>query len=196
MTRVLNHGNRQLIGATLAQLELEAGTSLLDVGFGGGLALELAHRRGVRRLAGVDPSEAAVARLRERPGRLAGPGLSVEIGTVETLPFPEDAFDAVVSTNTVYFWPDLAPAFAELRRVLRPGGRLALGFSSASKLRSFDAITRHGFTLHEGAAVAAAAAAAGLAMVRLVELHGGDTEGDLVLVTERPAAPPPTAPAA
>lgn len=188
MTRLLNRGNRQLIEATLAQLELEAGTRLLDVGFGGGLALELAHRRGVRRLAGVDFSEAAVARLRQRPGRLAGAELHVEVAAVEALPFDEPTFDAVVSTNTVYFWPDLTRSFAELRRVLRPGGRLALGFSGAAKLRSFDAITRHGFCFHESADVTAAATVAGLTVLRLVELHGGDTEGDLVLVAERPAA--------
>ena len=86
MTRLLNRGNRQLIEATLAQLELEAGTRLLDVGFGGGLALELAHRRGVRRLSGVDPSEAAVAWLRDRPGRLGDTELRVEVGRVDLPP--------------------------------------------------------------------------------------------------------------
>jgi SAM-dependent methyltransferase len=187
MTRVLNRGNRQLIEATLARLELGPATRLLDVGFGGGLALELAHRRGVRRLAGVDPSEAAVARLRERPRRLAGAELRVELGGVEALPFEDAAFDAVVSTNTVYFWPALAPAFAELRRVLRPGGRLALGFSGAAKMRSFDTITRHGFHFHENGDLAAQAAAGGLAIVALAELHGGDTEGDFVLLAERRA---------
>lgn len=188
MTRVLNRGNRQLIEATLAQLELDAETRLLDVGFGGGLALELARRRGVRRLAGVDPSEVAVARLRERPGRLAGAELRVEVGRAEALPFGEGSFDAVVSTNTLYFWPALAPAFTELTRVLRPGGRLALGFSGAPKLRSFDTVTRHGFHFHESAEVAAQATASGLTVLRLVELHQGDTEGDLVLVAERTPA--------
>lgn len=185
MTRFLNRGNRQLIEATLAELELGASTRLLDVGFGGGLSLELAHQRGVRRLAGVDPSEVAVARLRERAGKFDGAELRVEVGRVEALPFGEDHFDAVVSTNTVYFWPDPLRAFAELRRVMRPGGRLALGFSGAAKLRSFDTVTRHGFLFHESADLSAQAAAAGLAVRRLVELRGGDLEGDLVLVAER-----------
>lgn len=187
MTRVLNRGNRQVIEATLGHLDLGPATTFLDVGFGGGAALELAYRRGVRRLTGVDPSAGAVARLRARAGRLAGAELRVETGVVEALPFADGTFDAVASTNTVYFWPALAPAFAELRRVLRPGGRLALGYSSAAKLRSFEFVTRHGFHLHESANLASQAGAAGLRVIRHVELHHGDTEGDLVLVAERPA---------
>ncbi len=181
MTRALNRGNRDLIEATLGGLELPPGCRLLDVGFGGGLLLELAHRRGVRRLAGVDPSEAAVAFLRRRPGRFAGSEVRLELGVAEALPFEDGSFDAVASTNTVYFWPDPARAFAETRRVLAPGGVLALGFSGAEKLRAFGAITRHGFHFHGDRELAAAAAAAGFGRVELRELHGRVTEGDRVL---------------
>ena len=89
-----------------------------------------------------------------------------------------------MSTNTVYFWPSLERAFAELHRVLRPGGRLALGFSSAQKMRSFDTITRHGFLLREADAIAAAAQAEGFEP-RLVTLTEGDTDGDCVVVAQR-----------
>jgi SAM-dependent methyltransferase len=97
MTRVLNLGNRDLIEATLDGLALAPGCRLLDVGFGGGLLLELAYRRGVRRLAGVDPSEAAIAFLRSRPGRLEGAELVLELGVVEALPFADASFDVVAS---------------------------------------------------------------------------------------------------
>jgi arsenite methyltransferase len=186
MTRVLNRGNRDLIEATLDGVELEAGCRLLDVGFGGGALLELAHRRGVRNLAGVDPSEAAVAWLRARRDRLRGSEeLRLEIGVVEALPFEDARFDVVASTNTVYFWPDLARAFAELHRVVRPGGLVTVGFSSAAKLRKFGGITRHGFRFHEDGELVAAARAAGFSGVRLLELHGRVTEGDRVLRASR-----------
>jgi arsenite methyltransferase len=181
MTRLLNRGNRDLIEATLDGLDLAPGCRLLDVGFGGGLLLELAHRRGIRKLAGVDPSAAAVAFLRGRSARLAGSELRLEIGGAESLPFEDASFDVVASTNTVYFWPDLGRAFFELRRVLAPGGVLTLGFSDAAKLRGYGAITRHGFHFHESGEIVAAAAAAGLSNLRLGELHGRVTEGDRVL---------------
>lgn len=185
MTRVLNRGNRDLIEATLDGVDLSPESRLLDVGFGGGLLLELAHRRGARRLAGVDPSEAAVAWLRSRPGWLAGSAPRLELGVADALPFEDASFDVVASTNTVYFWSELGRAFSELRRVLRPGGVLTIGFSGSAKLRGFDAITRHGFEFHENAEIVAAAAGAGLAGVRLIELHGRVTEGDFVLRASR-----------
>jgi SAM-dependent methyltransferase len=181
MTRVLNRGNRELIQATLDGVALTPEIRLLDVGFGGGLLLELAHRQGVPRLAGVDPSEAAVAFLRRGPAWLDGSDVRLEVGAVEALPFDDASFDVVASTNTVYFWPDLARAFAELHRVLRPGGLLTMGFSGAAKLRRFGGITRHGFQLHENDALVAAASSAGFGDVRLVELHGRVTMGDFVL---------------
>ncbi len=181
MTRVLNRGNRDLIEATLDGVPLAPGCRLLDVGFGGGLLLELAYRRGLRNLAGVEPSEAAVEFLRGRKDRFPGAELRLERGVAESLPFEDAIFDVAASTNTVYFWPDLPRAFSELKRVLAPGGLLTLGFSSAAKLRSFGAITRHGFHFRDDQALAAAAATVGFADVRVVELHGRVTEGDRVL---------------
>jgi arsenite methyltransferase len=182
MTRALNRGNRELIRATLDLLELSPNSRLLDVGFGGGLSLELAARRGVRHLGGVDPSEVAVERLRKRPSRwLKGAELSVKEGSVEALPFGDAEFDAVLSTNTIYFWPELGLALSELRRVLASGGQLALGFSSNEKLKSLP-VTRHGFIFHAPGDLLAGAAQAGFENVRLVELHGADIEGSYVLL--------------
>lgn len=181
MTRVLNVGNRDLIEATLDGLHLAPECRLLDVGFGGGLLLELAHRRGVRRLTGVDPSEAAVAFLRSRPRRLKGAELRIELGGAEALPFEGASFDVVASTNTVYFWRDLARPMREMKRVLRAGGVLTLGFTGAAKLRDFGAITRHGFQFHDEREIVAAAEGAGFSGVRVEELRGPVTKGDYVL---------------
>jgi SAM-dependent methyltransferase len=185
MTRALNRGNRPLIEATLDGVALAPSTRLLDVGFGGGLLLELAHRRGVRALVGIDPSEEAVARLRARARALADAEVRADVGVVEALPLADGSFDVVASTNTVYFWPDPARALAELHRVLRPGGLLTLGYSSADKLRRFGSITRHGFRFHDDAALVGAAAGAGFADIRVAELHGPVTDGDRVLRATR-----------
>ncbi len=62
------------------------------------------------------------------------------------LPLPDGAVDAVVSTNTIYFISDLRPALLECARVLRPGGRLALGVGDPDAMAKLS-FTKHGFTL-------------------------------------------------
>lgn len=186
VTRVLNRRNRGLIEAALDGLDLSSDTRLLDVGFGGGLSLELARRRGVTQLWGVEPSAAAVRELsRTHRAWSRGASLTLSEGSVEALPLGDGTVDAIVSTNTVYFWPDLDVAFRELRRVLVPGGRLALGFATAERLREMDAVTRHGFLFYESAELVAAAGRAGFATPRTIEPPGRDTRGTSVLIAER-----------
>lgn len=186
MTRVLNRGNRELITSTLDSLRLSSDTRLLDVGFGGGLALQLAHERGVVKLFGIELSIAAVEQLNRRHRNWMKRGeLTLAQGTVERLPLEQAAVDAVISTNTVYFWTDLAAAFSELHRVLAPGGQLALGFSSIQKLQSFNTVTRHGFLYYPSEEITEQARNAGFSDVRLSELHGRDTDGDCLLNATR-----------
>jgi SAM-dependent methyltransferase len=168
VTRALNRRNHRLIEATLGALELSERTRLLDVGFGGGLSLKLARARGVTALFGVDPSIAAVERVKST-SRTWARGCQVTLleGTVEHLPFENAAFDAIISTNTVYFWPDLAVAFRELYRVLIPGGRLALGFASSDNLHNLHAITQHGFLFYHSDELLARAREVGFAEARI-----------------------------
>ena len=105
---------------------LPAGGTALDVGTGPGqLPLELTRRRGDVRVVGIDPSADMVRHACER---IAAAGLSdrVEIreASAENLPFPDESFDAVVSTLSAHHWADSAAAVAEQARLLRPGGRL------------------------------------------------------------------------
>ena len=47
------------------------------------------------------------------------------------MPFDDESFDRALSVHTMYFWSDPASCLGEIRRVLRPGARLALGFLRA-----------------------------------------------------------------
>jgi arsenite methyltransferase len=49
-------------------------------------------------------------------------------GTVDAVPFRPASFDKACTVNSVYFWPSLTSGFAEVHRVLAPGGRLVVGF--------------------------------------------------------------------
>ena len=113
----------------LAWLGARTGERVLDVGFGGGEALRyLAPRLGPRgRAVGVGPAVARAARLREvTRGERAAPGAVG--GVAQALPLCNGAFDAVLCVNVLEAVPEPQRplALAELRRMLKPGGRVLL----------------------------------------------------------------------
>jgi ubiquinone/menaquinone biosynthesis C-methylase UbiE len=100
------------------------GDSVLDVGCSGGyLARKLAAAAGPSgRVAGVDPSAAAIAYARRR----AAGTMTFTVGVAQDLPLPDSSFDAVTCTLAMHHVParQRAAAFREMYRVTRPGGRL------------------------------------------------------------------------
>jgi SAM-dependent methyltransferase len=98
-----------------------AGQRALDVGCGpGALTAELARRVGPDSVSAVDPSEPFVAAATERH-----PGVHVQQGSAEQLPFPDDAFDAVLGQLVVNFMADPVGGLTEMARVTRRGGVVA-----------------------------------------------------------------------
>ena len=99
---------------------------ILDVGTGPGrLLVELAARRSDIRLAGVDPSADMVNHATRRLQNAAlDDRADLRVASAEDLPFPNDTFNAVVSTLSSHHWADPHRAVAEQARVLRPGGAL------------------------------------------------------------------------
>lgn len=97
-------------------------SAILDVGCGTGSLLRLAAERfpGATRT-GVDPAERMIAVATE-----ADSAARLIVAPAEDLPFDEDEFDLVVSTNSFHNWPDQRAGIAEIGRVLRPGGTLVL----------------------------------------------------------------------
>ncbi len=111
---------------TLAALGLAAGEAVLDAGCGTGLLLELeaAAVGSSGRADGVDLSEDMLAVARERCGDL--PQVKLQQGSVAALPFTDASFAAASCTQTLLYVDELDAALAELHRVLKPRGRLAL----------------------------------------------------------------------
>jgi SAM-dependent methyltransferase/alkylhydroperoxidase family enzyme len=99
-------------------LAVGPGDRLLDVACGSGLALELAAARGAE-VAGLDASPRLVAVGRDRL-----PAADLRVGDMHRLPWADDSFDVVTSFRGI--WGTTPDAVAEVRRVLRPGGRMGL----------------------------------------------------------------------
>ena len=129
LTRTLmNRGNAALNGFALEQLALTPDDRVLEVGFGGGVLLpRLLDGAGF--VCGVDrsPDVVSAAQGRFAPAIHAA-RVEFKVGAIESLPLPDASFDKALSVHTVYFWNSLAAGCAELARILRPGGRIVLGF--------------------------------------------------------------------
>lgn len=102
------------------RLGVGSGVRLLDVGCGTGLALQIAARRGAQ-VSGIDASTASIEIARERV-----PGGNLSIGEMEELNFPESSFDIVTSFNAFQYAANPVNALQEARRVLKPGGKVAM----------------------------------------------------------------------
>lgn len=123
MLRGMNRGHAPLHRWGLSFLPWQPAWQVLDIGCGGGSVLARILDRCPQGTAfGVDLSPESVAFARRRNRRELGLRCFVEQGSAEHLPFGSERFDAVTAFETVYFWPDLPRAFAEVARVLRPGG--------------------------------------------------------------------------
>lgn len=111
------------VGATLARAAVATGERVVDIGCGTGALLErLAREQPADRLTGVDltPAMLAVAR-----GRLPA-AVALEAARAEYLPFRDGTFDVAISCNVLHFVPAPERALGEMRRVIRPGGRIVI----------------------------------------------------------------------
>lgn len=97
---------------------------LLDVGCGTGGAVLAAARRPVERACGIDVSPGMIERARANAGDLTN--VDFRGADAEAIPYPDGAFTVVVCTNSFHHYSDPARALGEIRRVLRPSGRLVL----------------------------------------------------------------------
>lgn len=104
--------------------DLRAGWRVLDVAAGSGNAAIAAARLGCE-VTGADYVPALLERARERAAAERLPVTFVD-GDAEALPFAAGSFDAVLSVVGSMFAPDHAQTAAEIARVCRPGGRVAL----------------------------------------------------------------------
>src|SRR5919197_819367 len=98
---------------------------VLEVGCGPGRLSILLAKQG-RDVTGLDLDPAMVERARINAAAIpwnADGAPSFVVGDVATMPFPDSAFDLVVSTLSMHHWDDAAAGLAEIARVLRPGDR-------------------------------------------------------------------------
>ena len=113
-------------GRVIKALELREGERVLDIGSGPGLlAYDMAASVGRHgRVCGIDISEDMLLMSRTRCADQ--PWAEFQRADATNLPYPDDSFDAAVSTQVYEYVVDIPVALAELYRVARPGGRVVV----------------------------------------------------------------------
>ncbi|OCC25560.1 methyltransferase type 11 [Croceicoccus estronivorus] len=118
--KVMDFANRRPTRLAIDLLRPMEGERILDAGCGTGSAMAEVLRRAPCQLTGVDISATMLAAAAAKLGAAA----TLCRAEMPDLPFPDEAFDAVLALNVLYFCDPDGQMVVNLRRVLRPGGRL------------------------------------------------------------------------
>jgi ubiquinone/menaquinone biosynthesis C-methylase UbiE len=131
----------------LRHLDPQQSDAILEIGFGHGRVIaDLARLCPMGRVCGIDTSATMLKMASQRNRKaIAGGLVRLDLGDSASLPYPSQSFDRAVSVHTLYFWPEPLDHLREIQRVLKPGGRLVLGFKpdSGEARRSLSAVHLH-----------------------------------------------------
>jgi len=133
-TDELQHLPREAVIASLgcgnpvAVADLHEGETVLDLGSGGGIDVLLSARRvGPQgKVYGLDMTDEMLALARENASKAGVANAEFLKGEMEDIPLPDASVDVIISNCVVNLSPDKDAVLAEMFRVLRPGGRLAI----------------------------------------------------------------------
>ena len=122
--------NRRRNAWAVSLLDVRRDDRVLELGFGPGLAIrELSHIAAEGYVCGIDHSELMLrwARRRNADGLRRGV-VDLRLGSVDELPAFDALFDKILAVNTMVFGSEPVARLAELRRLLRPGGLIAVAY--------------------------------------------------------------------
>jgi ubiquinone/menaquinone biosynthesis C-methylase UbiE len=164
VARALNRGNQRAIAGAVEAAHTPRGGVAADIGFGGGVGLQLlldrARDDGV--VHGIEIADDMLRRARSRFGGDVRSGrLRLASGSLTETGLADGSLDALITVNTVYFITELDAACAELARVLRPGGRAVIGIGDPDVMAQLP-FTSRGFTIRPVGEIAAALQNSGL----------------------------------
>ena len=136
-SQIFKKGNAEMNAFIYDSLSISEDDHVLEIGFGPGeLIHAMARRVDSGRVEGVDFSDTmlAIAQRRNRRQIKAGK-VKLHLGDFDAMPFDGRRFDLILTVNTVYFWPQPEATIAKMADLLKPGGRLAIGFHEKADMQ-------------------------------------------------------------
>ncbi len=124
MVNGMNGGHAKMADWGMSHLTTIAPKEILEIGCGGGRnAGELLNKYPSAKVTAIDYSEVSVRKAAEYNTEAIKSGrCKVQQGDVSALTLPEEKFDLATAFETIYFWPGLEKCFAQVAKVLKPGG--------------------------------------------------------------------------
>ena len=115
-------------GTPTAFADIEEGMTVLDLGSGAGIDVFVAAKKVGRsgRVIGVDMTEEMIKRAEENKAKLKAANTEFRLGEIENLPVAPGSVDRIISNCVINLVPDKSRAFAEMYRVMKPGGKFTV----------------------------------------------------------------------
>ena len=136
MTKIFNNGNADLNSFVKETLDLQREDRVLEIGFGPGkLINEMANITTDGVVEGIDFSQVMLKQASKLNKQYISNGtVRLRKGECSALPFDNESFDKLCSTNTLYFWKEPGKYFNEMFRVIKPGGKIVIGFRDEKQM--------------------------------------------------------------
>ena len=152
---------------TLSLLGIQPDHRILEIGFGPGVSTQMASAKAAKGfVAGIDHSMTMVQAASQRNTEAIRSGhMELKHGEISALPYPVDSFDIAFSLHSIYFWRDPVDCLKEIKRVLKPGGLLAITIQPKDTWK--PAVDTSIMTLYFGKDVASMFSDAGYRNVRI-----------------------------
>lgn len=129
--------NRKPIRLAIDALDAGPRDVVLDLGCGPGASVAMLSRRAAL-VHGIDASETMIATARYANRHAIAEGrVTLATNRFEKIVLPDNSVDRILAANVAYFWHDMSAVVAEIRRVVRPGGRLVLYLTDVETMRDW-----------------------------------------------------------
>lgn len=147
---VMNNGNKLINAWAIDALNIDKEDSVLEIGMGNGFFVkDIVAMHPQIKYTGIDYADVMVEEAKKLNDDLVKAGIAKFIlGTADSLPFDDNSFKKVLTINTIYFWADATKELAEIKRVLKPQGKLVLAIRSKKAMERMP-FTQFGFIKYD-----------------------------------------------
>ncbi len=173
MTKLFIHGNADLNLFVKESLNLKKSDNVLEIGFGpGNLIREMAEIVTEGTIEGIDFSDAMFKQASKvNKDYILRGKVKLHKGDCRSLPFNNESFDKLCSINTLYFWKQPKKYFNEMFRVMKPGGKVVIGFRDDKQMSKLN-LSKDIFTVYSLDEVASLLSSVGFLGSRVIEKEG------------------------